>query len=230
MKRLLSLLMGLIVLTSIMCTKDKDTDNEKVFTSVQILLNLIGPKYQGTYYPDFLEVTTDYAIWIEDANREYVKTLQITPVAVTVDSAHGSHIEHLPGWSEAAGITYADLENETDDGVAPSFDGITGASPFFAPDAVEITISVIWDLTDAEEQPVGPGVFYACAEAANIIKDGDSEAETVTRFEINAESICIRMDLENGTYQPDPPTENLTSMKADFNTDMLTGKHIMGID
>ncbi|MFC1569810.1 DUF2271 domain-containing protein [bacterium] len=216
MKRFFILFFSLVILTTTMCNKDNSVNNNTLYQTVQILLKLKGPAYQGTYYPDYLQITTDYAIWIEDAERTFVKTLQITPVAVTVDSAHGSHIEHLPVWSEASGLSYEDLELETDDGIAPSFDGITSASPFFAVGEVEQTLTVNWDLTDANGQDIESGIYYCCAEAANIIKDGDFDVGTETNFEINSETISVQLNLTNGTSNADPATDNLTGIEATF--------------
>ncbi len=211
-KRVTLILLGCLILGFVAC----DNDHKDELGSVHIVLTLTGPRYQGDFYASFLQVTTDYAFWIEDAQRNFIKTLQITPVAVTVDSAVGSHIEHLPSWSQSAGLTYSDLESETLDGLPPSFDGLTSASPFFSSETDADTLTVCWDLTDADGQKVTSGIYYACVEAANIIKEGDSDAGTVTRFEINAETLSMQIDLDEETFNTDDPTANLTGMTTDF--------------
>ncbi|MBN2102941.1 hypothetical protein JW835_02770 [bacterium] len=191
-------------------------ERTNIDTRIQIDWSFNGPRYEGDYYPPTLQVTSDYAIWIENDAGEFIKTLQITPVAVTVDSAQGSHIEHLPSWLEASGTTYEDLEQETDDGVAPSFDGLTASSPYFADNTDIKTMTVYWDRKDAEGQTVLPGIYYCVLESANIIKAGDSASGTVTNFAIRSEIMRMELDLVNQTYQADPPTENLLSMEALF--------------
>ncbi|MBN1779493.1 hypothetical protein JW948_00015 [bacterium] len=210
MKRLGIILLCTLILFFTMCSRDKGVNNDG-YRSVTIHLKIKGPAYQGDFYAAFLQVTTDYAVWIEDEDGHYVQTLQITPVAVTVDSAHGSHIEHLPAWSLSSGLTYADLELETEDGIPPSFDGLTSASPYFAAGADEQILTITWDIKNTE-----PGLYTCYVEASNIIKEGDSEAGTVTRFEIVSEVLNMVLDLENGTYATGTPTANLTGMEADF--------------
>lgn len=217
MKRLITILMGLLILTTLMCSKDKEENRDRVYTSVQILLKATGPRFEGNAYPSQVQVTSDYAVWAEDADHTFIKTLEITPVAVTVDSTHGAHIDHLPSWAAAAGLTYADLEEETEDGLAPSFDGITGASPYFASDTSEQTIAVNWDLTDAAGQSLEPGVYYCCAEVANIVKDADTTG-AVTRFEIKSETLAMQINSAAGTFITEEPTENLKEMTAVFQT------------
>jgi len=197
-------------------------ERKEIDTQIQINWTFNGPRYQGDYYSAILQVTNDYAVWIENESGEYIKTLEITPSAVTVDSDHGSsHLEHLSSWCEASGTTYEDLEEETADGVAPSFDGLTAASPYFADDTDIKTMTVYWDRKNQEGQTVLPGIYFCVIESANLIKEGDSESETVTRFEINSETLRMRMDLANQTVDVDPSTEHLLSMEALFDIPTL---------
>ncbi|NQT25368.1 DUF2271 domain-containing protein [candidate division KSB1 bacterium] len=226
MKRFLVLLLGLIILTSTMCSKDKDENEKLIINAVQVLLKATGPRFEGNGYPASLQVTSDYVIWVEDADRNYIKTLEVTPVAVTVDTAHGSHIEHLPNWAAAAGLSYADLETETEDGVAPSFDGLTGASPYFESDTSEQTITVDWNLIDAAGQSLEAGVYYCCAEVANFIKEVDGEG-VITRFEIKSETLAMQINSSTGTYATETPTANLKDMTAAFSSSTVA-KTIVG--
>ncbi|HDQ44112.1 MAG TPA: hypothetical protein ENN17_01270 [bacterium] len=232
MKRFVWILIGTALLGSVLCTRDRGREEKPSRMTVQIRLTLKGPAYQGDYYPAFLTVPTDYALWIEDADRNFVKTLKISPVAVTVDSVQGAHIDHLPAWGEASGWTYADLQGETAAGVAPSFDGLTGASPDFGADPSEQTISATWDLMDGDGNSVPAGVYYCFAEAANILKDGDFETRTETAFAILSETIHILLDIGKGTFEIGPVTENLTGMEAVFITEPSEsiGKTLTGID
>ena len=129
MRLIPTLLLGLLLLSLPSCTK-KDTPRLQ-YDAAHLSVTLTGPRYQGDFYPfPPLRVPTDYAIWIEDASRRYVRTLEITQVAVSVGD-EGSHLEHLPSWMASSGVTYATLQRQTDAGIAPAFDGITSASPFF---------------------------------------------------------------------------------------------------
>lgn len=219
MKRMMFLLLGVTILSSVMCSKD---DEEKTTSpAIQILLKLTGPRYQGTSYASTVQVTNDYAFWIEDANGNYVKTLEITPVVVTVDttSAHGSHVEHLPNWMAASGITYEDLVNQTGSGVPAMFDGITGASPYFASETDEQTLTVEWDLADADGKKIDSGVYYCCAESSNFTKDPDS-------FAINAEMMTLQINVGEKTFSAGPTTTNLKEMTGEFVS--VPAKNILG--
>ena len=76
-----------------------------------------------------------------------------------------------------------------------------------------------WDLKNADGELVKPGTYYACAEAANILKEGDRTTNITTRFEILAESRCLKLDLKKGAYEADPPTANITLMTVTFEQD-----------
>lgn len=226
MKRIVMILLGLLIITSLMCSKDKEENEKLIYKAVQILLKATGPRFEGNGYPPVVEVTSDYAIWVEDADRNFIKTLEVTPVAVTVDPVYGSHIEHLPNWTDAAGLTYADLEKETEDGIPRSFDGLTGASPYFETDTSKQNIAVDWDMTDAAGQALEAGVYYCCAEVANIIKEVDDQGAE-TRFEIVAETLTMQINTSAGTYATEDPTENLKEMTATFQTG-VAAKTIVG--
>jgi hypothetical protein len=190
-----------------MCDKNNSNTGNLLYKALNIMLKLNGPEYQGSFYKGFLPLS-DYVFWIEDANRNYIKTIKVTPTAVKVDSVHGEHLSHLPAWMAASGLTYADLQRETQDGIAPSFDAITSASISFAQDTSAQNLTAEWDLTDKEGNKVESGVFHCCAEVANIIKN-DSVSYTV-----NAEHIFMKFDLENGTSEQALPTEHLLEMSV----------------
>lgn len=226
MKRLLILLTGIVLLFACMCSKDNK--EYQVIQSIIISILCTGPGYEGTYYPDNLQVTSDYAIWIEDADHNYIKTLKITPVAVTVDSAHGSHIEHLPGWMETSGLTYSDLAAETANGIAPSFDGRTGASPYFESNTDEQTLTAVWDLSDANGDLVTGTTYYGVVEVANIIKDGDMGSGATERFEVHSETLSTSIDLNTQTGSCNDFTEHIQEISVEFSTQSSLEKTITG--
>ena len=167
MKRVLILMLSVVLLTTL-CSKDDDEPANQV---VQIEFTLNGPLgVVAEVYGDAVTVPTDYAVWIEDAQGNFVKTLRVTETAVTVDSAHGSHIEHLAGWAEAAGLTYAELQQETASGVPASLDALTGASPNLMVEPFEETITVEWDKKDANGNAIESGIYACFVESANLYK------------------------------------------------------------
>ncbi len=209
MRRLICLLIIIFCFTLMMCERNKETEAELMFQAVTAILQLNGPQYEGTYYQGYLPLS-DYVFWIEDANQTYLKTISITPTVVTVSDEHGEHISHLPVWMDASGLTYANLEEETEDGVAPSFDGMTAASLSFTNDVSPQQIEAEWDLTDRDGDLVSPGIFYICAEAANLLKNDEENIEIVS------ESVKIQINLKKGTFQEITPTEHLLSMTITF--------------
>ena len=122
MRRSFVILMFIIVGIGMVYSLSNSGGNIK---SVVIELYFNGPLYQGSFYQGSLPAT-DYAIWIEDADRNYVETLVVSPSIVSVGQY--SHVEHLPSWQKASGVTYEALQKEITEGVAPSFDAVTSAN------------------------------------------------------------------------------------------------------
>ena len=197
-----------LALSTLMCSKDRSSMSPKI-KSVTVELKLSGPMYQGTFYTGFLP-RTDYGIWVVDADQKYVKTLKITTEAVSVGQYQ--HCDHLPAWMASSGITYAQLQQETggQEGVAPSFDAISNASPYFAADSVQI-FTCTWDLTDRNGAQVKSGTYLVFAEAANITK-----SDPVV-YTIDAEHTSARIDLVRGTIESAASTANIRSLTATFN-------------
>ena len=225
MKKTILMILSLLLLTT-MCSKD---DKESLSTIVKIMFTLNGPVFQGDGYPEGTNVPTDFAVWVEDESGEFVKTLQVTPTAVTVDTAHGSHIEHLAVWSEAAGVTYADLAAETDDGVAPSYDGLTTASPNLMAGPAEQSFTVSWDLTDANGDDVEPGQYICVIESANISKNtiaGSDEVEFSVLNGVNR--LLINTDTEATSIQAQPTA---VAFSAEFTESSASlSKTVIGLD
>ncbi|MBN1895716.1 DUF2271 domain-containing protein [bacterium] len=199
MKRGILVILGFCIVL-VMCDRSKSVlETGASFSSLDIALKFKGPVYQGTFYN--VSVNTDYVIWIENAARQYVKTLRITPTAVTVGT-HGSHVEHLPAWMAKSGVTYAGLSGLTTDGIPAPFDAMTSASPVFDGDTV-ITATVNWDMKDQDGKPVNTGVYYCCAEAANLIKNTDNDTQII------AENTAASIDLESGAVTAASPTAHI---------------------
>jgi hypothetical protein len=195
-------ILGILALSALflMCDRSKSImETGAPFSSLDIALKFKGPVYQGTFYN--VSVNTDYVIWIENAARQYIRTLRITPTAVTVGT-HGSHVEHLPAWMAKSGVTYAGLSALTTDGVPAPFDAMTSASPVFDGDTV-IVATVNWDLKDQDGKPVSTGLYHCCAEAANLIKNTADDTQIV------AENTSASIDLKTGTVNAASPTAHI---------------------
>lgn len=190
------------------CEKEK-SKTELNPQGIRVHLTLNGPIYQGTFYSGYLP-RTDYAIWIEDGNRQYVKTLRITRSVVSVGEYQ--HVDHLPTWMSKSGITYEKLLEETGNqpGVAPSFEGLTSASPYFPSEDSTQTFVAEWDFTDANGNAVPSGIYYFCAETANITKN------EATSYTIQAENTFGAVDLKKEKITPATPTTHILELTAEF--------------
>jgi hypothetical protein len=189
------------------CGGDDGVTKHPQLESVTIKLRYSGPRYSGTFYSGFLPAT-DLAVWIETGSGEHVQTVSVTPSVVYVGTY--SHVEHLPVWQASTGLTYADLEEETEEGIAPSFDGLTHASVLFE-DAVDDTTFVCeWDLGEAAGIRLEGDQFRYCAEVANITKS-DATAYIV------AESACGTVDLGAGQTTSAAPTAHILELSATLN-------------
>jgi hypothetical protein len=213
MKRLLLLLVGLSVCV---CKDPSSSAGDKL---LHISLRIAGPRAQGTCYTPPVLPKTDYAIWIQDASGNFVKTLAVNTGAVE-KSTYGYHTWHLPNWKAAAGATdsalNADLDpNNAADKIPQMFDGITGASVLLSDQLPDTTITAAWDLTDKNGQKVAGGTYYFMAEASNIDKNGVPPCTTYTTAAItdSAKGSAI---VPNGTITPGTPTANILGLTAEF--------------
>ena len=175
--------------------------------SVVVTLRFSGPRYVGGFYKDYLPAT-DYAVWVEDGEGEYIKTLGISQSVVSVGKY--PHVDHLPTWKAKSGVTYEQLQAETQEGIAPSFDAVSRASVLFREDMVDTTLTFEWDLKDARDQAVPEGTYYFCAEVANIAKD------RAVSYEVIHEATRGKLDLKARTASPAEPTEHILELKAEY--------------
>lgn len=194
------------VLAAVGCDSDNGVKSLPDVESVTIVLRYSGPRYAGSFYSSFLPAT-DAAVWLETAAGEHVETLMVTPTVVSVGDY--SHVDHLPSWQAATGLTYADLEAETDRGVAPSFDSLTRASILFAAATVDTTVTLQWVPPQPPPGTTAEQLRYRfCAEVGNIVKD-DAAA-----YQIVAESTCGTLDLAAVQALAAPPTSHILELRA----------------
>lgn len=213
MKRILLLLVGLSLCVC------KDPSSSTGDNSLHITLRIAGPRAQGTCYTPPVLPKTDYAIWIQDANGNYVKTLKINTGAIE-KSAYGYHAWHLPAWLAACGVTDSILNagldpNDSTDLLPGMFDGITGASVLLSDQRPDSTITADWDLTDKNGLNVAAGLYYFVAEAANINKTGAPPCTTYT-IEVLSDSAKGSAIVPDGAITSGTPTANILGLTAEF--------------
>jgi hypothetical protein len=209
MKKFWIPVLSVLIALGTRCMRDRSVNSDHADDLlIHILLN--GPNYEGDFYEGFLP-PTEYALWVEDQEGHCLITLEITPTAVTVDSIHGSHIEHLPVWAEAAGMTYDLLAQTTESGIPAAFDGITAASPalYQNPDT-PLLIEKAWDLTK-EGLKIKNDMIYICFEAANIIKYTSDETVTVV-----SEHTKSFVDLNGMQTVPAAATPHILELTVSF--------------
>ena len=204
---IITLCLFVLVLFGTGCDNDNGVEAKPTIVSATITLRFRGPRYAGTFYSGILPAT-DHAVWIEDAEGQYVKTLGISKSVVSVGDY--PHLNHLPTWMVKSGTTFEALQAETEEGVAPSFDAVSGASVYFVGDVTDSTLVFEWDLTDKAGNRVSEDDFRFCAEVANITKN------EATSYEINPETTYGLMDLKEQSTTLADPTQHILELSAEY--------------
>ena len=143
MKKILSLLIVCVASTLIAACASKPGDLEISFNYTK----QAGPG------------SNQYAVWIENASGQVVKTLFVTEFTSKGRSRDGSkpargytyRTSCVPTW-----VKHVGAENLTDD----EMDAFTGATP--AQSGVQ---TFTWDFTDQDGKPVAKGTYRICLEA-----------------------------------------------------------------
>ncbi|MDR3271199.1 MAG: DUF2271 domain-containing protein [Peptococcaceae bacterium] len=91
--------------------------------------------------------SNQFAVWIEDADGRYVKTLYAT--RFTANGGYKNRPDSIPVWVEKTGL--ADIEN---------VDAITGATPKSG------TLVYTWDLTGVDGAPVPASTYHFFVEGS----------------------------------------------------------------
>ena len=91
--------------------------------------------------------SNQFAVWIEDANHNYVKTLYAT--RYTANGGYKNRPDSLREWVAKSGL--ADMKNT-------EVDAISGATPAAG------TLTYTWDLTGADGAPVPSGLYIFIVE------------------------------------------------------------------
>ncbi len=204
---IITLCLSVLVLFGTGCNNDNGVEAKPTISSATITLRFSGPRYAGSFYSGFLPAT-DHAVWIEEADGQYVKTLGISKSVISVGDS--PHLDHLPTWMAKSGTTYEALQAETEEGVAPSFDAVSAASVYFLGDVTDSTLVFEWDLKDGEGNRVLEGNFRFCAEVANIMKD------EATAYQINAENTYGSMNLKEQSTTLADSTQHILELSAEY--------------
>lgn len=200
------LLAGIVclLLTGLSCDTSGPEDKNVSLLTVSLAFN--GPQAQGTAWPEFgLYAKTNWGIWIEDSDGNYIKTIKIDSGTVEV-TGYPAHTEHLPAWLASSNMEYTGPNGY----IPPELDGVTAASVLFGAvtDGIaDTTISATWDFTDLNGSKVSEGTYYFHAEVANILKNtGD------TTVAIVSQTASASVNYPSGATTDGTPTDNIISL------------------
>lgn len=201
------------------CSDDADEASKRLVVS----LTYSGPVYQGDFYTGYLPAT-DHAMWIEDAQGNYVNTLQLSP-GIAAITEHGSHLTHVPTWTATTGETDDSIVARIDTpdvDIPPEYDAVTGASETFFNEALgdtdsptEATVTAYWDLRDYTGADVQSGTYRFCAEVANIVKDSVPGMPFPPDSVVH-ETCCGTVVLMDGPVTDATPTAHIDVLTADI--------------
>lgn len=214
-----AMVMFLCSVLLLLCTEPVGPSNVTNFIAS---LQFNGPGYEGDYYdPGALIPKTDWCIWIEDANNQYIKTLAIN-IGIVKYGYSGRHAKHLPNWLACTGDSIKDPPTPL---IPTRFDGITTASFDFDSFLPETTVTAEWDFTDTAGTLVPEGTYYFRAEVTNIVKNVNKAViDTIingdTTFGYFPIQLLNQVSIATVTY----PTGEVTNSTATTNIKAFTGE------
>ncbi len=168
----LKCLIGSLVFASLFIGWGNSPTAGRNYECLSIALRCDGPEYEGTYYTGYYP-STDWVIWIEDENGNFIKTINVSKGIVKIGK-YGASTHHVPTWETSGNIKIEGTVADDSLAYVPTeFDGLTAASTNLTYLA-DTTIIATWDLTDADGNDVPDGTYYFCTETANLIKNGTS--------------------------------------------------------
>ena len=149
--------------------------------------------------------SNQFAVWIEDTNGNYIKTLYAT--RFTANGGYKNRPDSIPLWVEKSGLAFMQKSE---------VDAIAGATPKAG------TLSYIWDLTDVTDNIVSSGEYKFFVEGtlrwknyvlySGVVTIG-SESATVTA---DAEYIYETSDKYDALTSESPENAMITSVAASF--------------
>ncbi len=228
--RILSALILFCALFLIMC----DTTDSTTSPTLEIKLIADGPTfYTDGNYSKGKEayIKTHYAIWIEDSNGNYIKTLKINSgtvkAKIKLDTTDNSidttnKLTTLSTWnskSKSSTTVTGALSSDTIF-VELDVDGLTGAS-LACHENAEVTETTTWDFTDNSGNTVSEGTYKFVAEVAALSKliDQDATTETDTTYQESAypsQTTYGTVIFKTGTVTPATATTNIKALSATY--------------
>lgn len=226
--RLLSVFLLVIATFLIMC----DTTDSSSSPSLEIKLIADGPVFytDGNYSKGKeANLKTHFAIWIEDINGNYIKTLKlnsgtgkakITTDTVTNISDTTNKLTTLSTWDSKskASTTFSGQLNS--DKIFIELDGLTAAS-LACHENAEATETATWDFTDKDGNAVAEGTYKFVAEVAALSKlinqDSTTAADTVYQESAYpSQTTYGTVIFKTGTVTPATATTNIKALSATY--------------
>ena len=174
------------VLTS--CNKSKDAPAAASSPKAILKINVDYEKQPG-------HGSNQWAVWIENANEELVKTIYVT--AFTADGGYIPRPACMPIW-----VSKAEPSNLSGE-IIDSFSGATPTSGLQ---------TYVWDLTDNEGNPVEKGTYIFIVEATLF---GDSEAIFKAPITIGDKETSVTAE-PLFTSEDDKNKEMIKSVSAEY--------------
>ncbi len=194
MNRLKSIIIILLLLFSILPVFSKDNKDSEPASNNKNLKRGVEISFSYTKQSGF--ASNQFAVWIEDNNGSFIKTLYATKF-----TANGGWKKRatLPEW-----VKKSNLENMS----KTEIDSITGATPKTG------SLTYIWNCTDKTGSPVTNGEYRFIVEAnlrgenrivyTGIIKVGNEQNQSVAKEEFFGNIIKEKEMIESvkAVYNP----------------------------
>lgn len=182
--RVLVLFVSTIFLMCDLSNSDEEVDSSFSATdSVNISFTANGPVFSTDgNYGSVGGVNTHWAVWIEDSNNNYIKTLRINKSTPQIGKYGTDKLSSLPYWQASSKFTTpADTTGLLDTNkIYKEFDGLTSASLDFSK-ATDTTVNISWDFTDGTGEKVSNGIYRFCVELSALVKNIASIKDTVVK-------------------------------------------------
>lgn len=194
----------LFLLLLVSCLSPDDPEQS---VSLKIDLQFKGPVYSGNARTEPNIPKTDWVVWIENADSSFVRTLKVSVGAVTAYK-NGGREYHFPVWQAKSGTVIKGTGSSVKV-IPPEFDAITSASIDFTHRSTDTTLSVSWDLKDANGKPVPSGTYLFCSEVSNSIWNTGTPLTIVTECAYGSFAYT-----DGGQITPAAATKNIISFNA----------------
>lgn len=213
-KRFLALLSPLLLA---MCTTLTTPEEPKIPETATLSVTVNGPKMKSDgNYGSGGGLLTHWAVWITDAQGNYVKTLQVNKSTPKLNKYGSDKLSSLPTWQASSGFTTPEdtTGKLTEEKVYKELDAVTAASLNLASGA-DTTVEVTWDLNDALNTKLVDGVYRIYAEFSALVKNIDSIIAYDTFKKVDAITAATVMDLRIDSIHVDSTTATVYTYTKD---------------